>query len=80
MPPDFREDDVEILQKHGLSDGEFGQIWEEELHEVHTEDYLQERWHLSRMSMLAGYLLGQGKDIEEILSVLAEHRDRGEDQ
>jgi len=75
---DFREEDVEFLQEHGLTDGEFGEIWEEQLHEVHAEDYNQERWHLSRMSMLAGYLLGQGNEIEDILSVLDEHRDRGE--
>ena len=80
MSVDFRDEDIELLQEHGISDGEFGQIWEEQLHEVHTEDYNQERWHLSRMSMLAGYLLGQGKPVEEIPSILDEHRNGGETQ
>jgi len=74
-------DDIEFLEKHGLSDGEFGEVWEKELHNIHNSDYNQERWHLSRMSMLAGYLLGKGWDVDAVLSTLNNHRgDRGENQ
>ena len=77
MTEDLRQDDIDFLQEYSLSDGHFGEIWEKELHKIKSSDRNQERWHLSRMSMLAGYLIGQGKSMEEVLSIVSNHRKGG---
>lgn len=81
MTGDSRQEDLELLEKHGLTNGKFGEVWEGELHDIQNSNYNQERWHLSRMSMLAGYLIGKGWKIDEVLTTLKNHRgDTGENQ
>lgn len=75
---DLRQEDQELLTEHGVDD--FGRIWEESLTKMNHADRNQERWHLSRMSMLAGYLLGSGSDTDEVIEMLNEHQQEVEEQ
>jgi hypothetical protein len=75
MSEDLRPDDVDFIMENGLPNGAFGRVWEKELHKVkHTGS--QERWHLARMAMLAGYLLGNGESLEDVVSTLEDGRDK----
>jgi hypothetical protein len=63
---DLRPDDIVFLDKNQVEDWE--SIWEDSLskHAIDSLSDNQMHWHLSRLSYLAGYLMGKGIDITEI--------------
>jgi hypothetical protein len=70
---DVRREDQQLLEEHGCYG--FVEVWEKELHRIHHQDQNQERWHLARMAMLAGYLIGQGNSVSEVVETLRDHQE-----
>ena len=77
---DLREKDMELLGTFSLEGG-WHIIWEDSLHKDTNKsvDDNQNRWHLSRMSFLAGYLHAKGKSRDEIIIILDNHREQSKD-
>lgn len=69
---DRRKKDIKLLEKYGLNNGYFGELWEGCLSRIEGETRNQERWALARRSMLAGYLLAKDNhklyEIKDIVS------------
>lgn len=69
---DFRKQDIDFLDKNKV----FGwnELWEKSIcnHSIDNDDN-QLRWHLSRISYLAGYLTAKGVPEQEIEKLIDNH-------
>lgn len=71
---DVRPEDIEVLDKAGISNGEWSKFWENEMSK--KTDGLsvnQARWRISRLSYLEGYQKGIAALFGEIDKIIKEY-------